>query len=185
MCLYLLTSADFWLAVKANTLGGSGVVRAPLAPSTQFLQRSLFWLVENVPKEVKNRFQFSMSLIMDDTYVFLENPQTSGWSRRLNLTSINTHCCIRVSLRFIPYRCTSIRKFVLQVGQIYLNACPGFPSLISVCVEQMAKAWWEGLVVLSRSTQWRCPWSVSSGGGGARGGLWMGLLAPLWNKHSR
>lgn len=50
----------------------------------------------------------------------------------------------RITQRFIPYRCTSSWKSVLQVGQICFNVCLGFSLLISACVVQMGEAWWEG-----------------------------------------
>lgn len=39
-----------------------------------------------------------------------------------------------------PLDHTEIQEIIMQVGQMYLNACPGFCLLIWVCVEQMAKA---------------------------------------------
>lgn len=100
----------------------------------------------NRVKEVRNMYKSSMSLNTHDIYIFPENSKRWKWSSSLNPVVLYQQPLLHqgITQRFIPYRCTSSRKFVLQVGQICFNVCPGFSLLISVCVEQMAKAWWEG-----------------------------------------
>lgn len=49
----------------------------------------------------------------------------------------------------------------LQAAQIYLNACPGFFSLILIYIQQMANVSWEWCCHVE-FPHWKCPWSVSS-----------------------
>lgn len=129
MCLHLLTSADSWLAVKANRLGGSGVVRALHSPA--------YWLVENTHKCHQDVNKSSMCL---NIHLHLSRGFKDDVPARICLYQ---HPLLHqgITQRFAP---SSWREFVLQVGRIYFNACPGFSFPISVYVEQMVKDWWGG-----------------------------------------